>query len=494
MWEQVRSNKRRSIALVILIALLLLGLGFVIGEAVQPGAGILGLGIATLVWILMSLIAYFQGDAILLAISGAREITKEDHPQLFNVVEEMQIAGGLKKMPRVYLIDDMALNAFATGRDPDNAAVAVTAGLLGKLNRDALQGVIAHEMSHIINRDVLLMSMVGIMLGVIVIIAEVFLRGMWYGGGMRSRRYRSERGAGQGQAILIIVALVLAIVAPLLAQLIYFAISRRREYLADANAAVLTRYPEGLASALDVLAQDGAVLAHANKATAPMYIINPFHNAGRMALNLTSTHPPIDQRIRVLRSMGGTASFQQYDAAWRAVRGANRGVIPPSALIAGQAAPVRLPQAAPGSVDPRARMREAGDVLRKVNQFLFLTCACGLRIKLPPDFNKNTVACPRCHRELSVPVAQVAAAGQVLSSLAGQPQGPAPAAAPEPPPTPAGRAVFAAAPLEISRLPNQWQSFKCPCGAAINLSPSNVADHMTCNRCGRQIVIRSQTG
>ncbi|MDQ1257250.1 MAG: Protease HtpX, partial [Candidatus Hydrogenedentes bacterium] len=247
MWEQIQSNKQKSVALVVLIAGLLFVLGYVIGEAAAPGAGILGLGVALIVWIVMSLVAYFQGDSILLAVSGAREISRDDHPQLFNVVEEMKIAGALPAMPKIYIIDDMAMNAFAAGRSPEKAAVAVTAGLLARLNRDELQGVIAHEMSHILNRDVLLMSMVGVMLGVIVMVSEIFLRGLWHSG--LARRYQSSRnqsGGGQAQAIMMVVAIVLAILAPILAQLIYFAISRRREYLADANAAVLTRYPEGL--------------------------------------------------------------------------------------------------------------------------------------------------------------------------------------------------------------------------------------------------------
>ncbi len=409
MWEQVRSNRRRSFLVVFVMALLLGTLGFVIGEAYGQGGGVFGIGIALIVWVVMWLVAYFQGDSILLSVSGAHEITKELHPQLFNVVEEMTIAAGLPKMPRVYIIDDMALNAFATGRGPETASVAVTAGLLGKLNRDQLQGVVAHEMSHIVNRDVLLMTIAGIMLGAIVMISQIFLRGMFHGGGS-SRRYRSDRGGGggggQAQLIMFLVALVLAILAPILANLLYLALSRRREYLADANAVVLTRYPEGLAGALEVLAMDTGTPLAMNKATAPMYISNPLENR-KMSLNLASTHPPIEERIRILRAMSGSASYVQYDAAWRKVTGKRAGVVPGSALAASGVVPLRTvePQASTGTKTVREQVRQAGDLVRTLNQFTFVTCSCGLKMKVPPDFKWDKVKCPRCGQISDIPKA-----------------------------------------------------------------------------------------
>ncbi len=468
--------------LVVLVAALLLVLGYVIGEVVAPGAGIIGLGVALLLWVIMSLTAYYQGGKILLAASGAREITHDDHPRLFNVVEEMKIAAALPKMPKVYIIDDMAMNAFATGRSPDNAAVAVTAGLLARLNRDELQGVIAHEMSHILNRDVLLMSMVGVMLGTIVIISEVFLRSLWYGAGSSSRRYRSSRGRGgnQAQAIMVIVAIVLAILVPILAQLIYFAVSRRREYLADANAAVLTRYPEGLASALEAISGDRHVLAKGNKATAPMYIANPLRKAGKRAASLTSTHPPIEERVRILRTITGNVSYQQYEAAWQKAAGKKAGHMPASVLGADKPAPMRKRDTrVVEKKDPRRQLREAGDLLRKVNRFVFLPCVCGLRIKLPPDFKRDHVKCPKCGRRLAVPVAQVAAVATLADKLTeeGQPGAKTATAGPS-------------APLEITRRGTGWMSFKCSCGMTHNLAPSYKAKQATCRQCGRKINIR----
>jgi len=273
-WEQIRANQTRSVVLTIGMGVLLVLIGYFLGLYFFDNATA-GLLIAILVWVVLSLIAYFQGDSILLRMSRAKKISRDDHPRLYNVVEEMKIASGLEKMPDIYIIDDPALNAFATGRDPNKASVAITSGLLQKLNRDELQGVIAHEISHVKNRDVLLMAMCGVLLGTIVILA-------WYGsrflifGGAGSRRSSSSGGGGQGQIIILIVGLVFMILAPIFAQLIYLAISRKREYLADASSALYTRYPEGLASALEKLGTSTGQLKSANKATAPMYIVNPF--------------------------------------------------------------------------------------------------------------------------------------------------------------------------------------------------------------------------
>ncbi len=211
----------------------------------------------------------------------------------------MKISAGLPTMPKIYIINEVAPNAFATGIKPENSAVAVTAGLLARLNRDELQGVIAHEVSHIVNRDVMFMTFAGIMLGSIVLISEVFLRSLWFGGGRYSSK--SSKSSGQGQMIIMIVAIVFAILAPILAQLLYFAISRKREYLADASAVRYTRYPEGLASALEKISDNTIELKTANKVTAPMYIVNPLKPKGQKLSDLTSTHPPISERIRILK-------------------------------------------------------------------------------------------------------------------------------------------------------------------------------------------------
>ena len=314
----------------------------------------------------------------------------------------MNIAASLPKVPKIYIINEEAPNAFATGRNPESASVAVTAGLLAKLNRDELQGVIAHEVSHIVHRDILFVTLAGVMLGSIVLLSQVFLRSMFYGGMGSSRRYssRSSNEGGGGQIVFVIIALVVAILAPILAQLLYFALSRRREYLADAGAVRLTRYPEGLASALEKIAGDLTPLEAANKVTAPMYISNPFR--ALKGENLYSTHPPVEERIRVLRTMSRGASFKDYsDAYSQTVGGA--GVIPASEVKGAE--PVELRQANAEDKRERGRgkqTREMGDIMRAVNGFAFLTCACGIKMKVPPNFKGDKVKCPRCGRVSSV--------------------------------------------------------------------------------------------
>lgn len=300
MFEQIAQNKRASILLSFLMVLILVALGYLVGEAIGgPGYGTRGIAVAAVFGVVFGLISYYSGSSMVLAISRAKRIEKKDHPVLFNVVEEMTIAAGLP-MPRIYIIEDTATNAFASGRDPQHAAVTVTRGLLDKLNRDQLQGVIAHELSHIRNYDVLFATVIAIQVGIIALICDFFLRYTFWGGGRR----RDSRGKGGGSgAIILVLALVLAILAPLFSKLLQLAISRQREYLADASAAELTRYPEGLASALEVIAGDKEILEAANRATQHLYIANPLKGKQRAGYSVFSTHPPIEDRIRRLREM-----------------------------------------------------------------------------------------------------------------------------------------------------------------------------------------------
>lgn len=390
-------------------------LGYLIGETFVPnGGGVAGIVIAWTVWFIMSLIAYFSADSIFLSVSGAKMVTPAVHQRLFNVVEEMKIASGAPVMPKVYIIDDPAPNAFATGRRPENASIAVTAGLLGRLNRDELQGVIAHETSHIMNRDVQFMTFAGVLLGGIVIISQIFARSMFYSSGS-SRRFRGgSGGGGQAQVVILVAALVFAILAPILARLLYFAISRRREYLADASAARLTRYPEGLASALEKISSSTADLASANKAMAPMYIVNPLKKKGRRLSDLTSTHPPISKRIEILRRMAAGASYYDYQRAFTSVTGKGAAIIPPSGLRQKEKVAIRAPS--PDEPSPKKGVHEVADLMRTVNKYAFLTCACGLKMKVPPDYKKPTLKCPSCGRENEIPIAEMAAVGAAIDS------------------------------------------------------------------------------
>ena len=380
-------------------------LGFIIGLAFFGlEGGFFGLIIATAIWLILTAVSFSSGDQIFLAASKAKPITHDVHPQLFNVVEEMKIAAGLP-MPKVYIINDPAPNAFATGRKPETASIAVTAGLLGRLNRDELQGVIAHEISHILHRDILFVTLAGIMLGSIVLLSQVFLRGMFYSSMGSSRRYSSGgKGGGQAQIIMLIIAIVAAILAPIMAYLLYYALSRKREYLADAGAARLTRYPEGLAGALEKIANDRSPqLATVNKVTAPMYIVNPFKKKKQMKLSdLTSTHPPISERIRILRSMTHGASFKDYSRSFNDITH-TKTVIPPTALTKEEVALRQAGTEAKKKERRETQMHQVGDIMRKVNQFVFLTCLCGLKLKIPPNFKANKVTCPRCKRTLDLP-------------------------------------------------------------------------------------------
>ncbi len=315
----IAKNKRNSFILIAGFMVFFVAIGLLIGVVWGSGTdqfgqyhtnwyfGAIVAFIAAVIAFFLTLASFYGGSGAIMAMSKAREIQKADDPQLFNVVEEMAIAGGTP-MPRIFLIQEDAMNAFATGRDPKHACVAITTGLRAKLNRDELQGVMAHEMSHVRHYDILYAMLMAVMVGCLVMLCDVFLRSMFWGsmmGGGRSRRRDSNSGGGGGQIILVVVALVLAIIAPILAKIIQMSLSRQREYLADAGAAELTRNPEGLASALQKLAGQTEVLEAANRATAPLYIVNPIMKAKEDGSrgSVFDTHPPIKDRIARLRSI-----------------------------------------------------------------------------------------------------------------------------------------------------------------------------------------------
>lgn len=400
MWELIQANRRKSVFIFFGMGLLLLLIGYVFGSFYNPDSGgFVGLFLAIIIWAILSTVSYFAGSKIILGISGAKEVTKEIHPQLFNVVEEMRIAANLPNQPKIYIISDAAPNAFATGIKPENSAIAVTAGLLGQLNRDELQGVVAHEMSHILNRDILLMTFAGMMLGAITLMADVFARSLWYGGGTRYKSKSSNRGGGQAQLVIMIAALVFAILGPIMAQLLYFAISRKREYLADASAVRLTRYPEGLASALEKISASHLDLKTANKVTAPMYIINPLKKKGMQIANLTSTHPPITERIRILRSISQGVDYSNYQVAFNQIKGKRSPLIPLSGISEKLNLSLRKPESsAEESEELLDTKREVGDLMMKLNEYKFINCTCGLKLKIPPQFNSDTITCPKCSR------------------------------------------------------------------------------------------------
>ncbi|PIU21087.1 MAG: zinc metalloprotease HtpX [Candidatus Diapherotrites archaeon CG08_land_8_20_14_0_20_34_12] len=296
-YEQVSANRTKTIGLFIIFFILVAFLGFIFSYFL--GDTLLVLPIFMGFSILYLLISYFAGDKIVLAISSAKEADPVKYQRFHNVAEEMAIAAGIPK-PKLYVINDTAMNAFATGRDPQHSVVCATTGLLETMNRDELQGVIAHEMSHIKNFDIRVMMLTAVLVSFTVLLSDLLLRFVFYGG-LRSRDNNNKSGGLF--LVLLVFAILLAIITPIIAQLIKFAISRSREYLADASAAELTRYPQGLASALAKISGDKEVLEAANKATAHLYIANPLKGQKLWMMSLFSTHPDINDRIKRLRAM-----------------------------------------------------------------------------------------------------------------------------------------------------------------------------------------------
>jgi len=298
LYQQVDSNRHKTWLLVALSASLLLLVGFVFSQANNNPVWLYAaFGYA----VVSSFISYWWSDKIVLAMSKAKAVNHDDSPQLYHLVENLCIAAGLPT-PRIYVIDDSAPNAFATGRSPQHAAIAVTSGLLAKLDKPELEGVIAHELSHVGNRDILLATMVTVLVGTVVLMADWFARWSFWGGG---RRRSDNQESGQLQLIFTVVAIILAILAPLFAQLIQMAISRRREFLADANGALLTRYPDGLISALQKISADPEPLEVANRATAHLYFASPFQNKQgvRAISKMFMSHPPVEERIAALKQI-----------------------------------------------------------------------------------------------------------------------------------------------------------------------------------------------
>jgi heat shock protein HtpX len=295
MYEQISRNLWRSRILIALFILILSYLGFIFGE--MNGFGWFGFIFALIIASATGWFSFYYSADVALSVSHARPLQKEENPYLYNVIEGLALAAGITA-PKAYIIEDTAPNAFATGRDPEHAAIAVTTGLVQKLNRTELEGVIAHEMSHIKNYDIRLTTIVVVLVGMIVLLSDWMARSLWYGRG-RNR----NRDSDNAQGIFMLVGIVLALFAPVIAQLLQLAISRKREFLADASGALLTRYPEGLANALEKLDADTEPLEVANKATAHLYIVNPLKEHGGFVNGLFSTHPPIEERVKALRAM-----------------------------------------------------------------------------------------------------------------------------------------------------------------------------------------------
>ncbi len=295
MYSQINANKRRTALLIVVFVMFILGVGWAFSEFSEMGPA--GIVLAAIVAVAMSLVSFYSGDKVALFAAGAHRVErKEDNPYVWRLVENLAITAGLP-LPAVYLVADPAPNAFATGRDPAHASVALTTGLISSLENEELEGVIAHELGHIKNFDTRLMMVVIVLVGIVTLLANWFFRiSLWGGRGNR-------RSGGNAGALLALVGLVLLILSPIIAELIKLAVSRRREFLADASGALLTRYPEGLARALEKIAGSSAPLARANSATAHLWFASPFGPKHGGMVKLFSTHPPIEERVAALRTM-----------------------------------------------------------------------------------------------------------------------------------------------------------------------------------------------
>lgn len=290
-YDEISSNKRNSVLLIFLVVVFIALLGYFVGLLYDASLAFIFFIFAIFIAMIQIIASYYYSDKIVLASVNARPATRDEHRYLMNVVEGLSIAAGIPK-PRVYVIDNPDINAFATGRNPENAVIVVTTGMLKKLNRSEIEGVIAHEMSHIRNYDILFASLVAVLIGIISIVAQLALRNMWF-------RNRDDRGKGSG--ILVVVGLIFAILAPISAKLVQLAISRRREYLADASGVQLTRYPDGLADALEKIKKENRGRLKTSDAVAHLFISNPLK--GFKVSGLFSTHPPIEDRIKKLKAM-----------------------------------------------------------------------------------------------------------------------------------------------------------------------------------------------
>ncbi len=294
MYSQIDNNKRKSFILTTIFILFILFLGWIFTKISDTGyAGII---MAVIIALIMSLSGYYSGDKVALWTAGAKETKKQDNPYVFRMVENLCITAGIPT-PKIYVIDDPSPNAFATGRDPKHASIALTTGIIEKMENEELEGVIAHELSHIKNYDIRLMTLVVVLVGIITILTHWFFRMGMFGGRNRNSKQ------GSANTVFFVIGIILIVLSPLIAQLIKLAISRKREYLADASGVLLTRYPEGLANALEKISQYAQPLKNANGATAHLYIASPFGQVKSFTANLFNTHPPIKERIIALRRM-----------------------------------------------------------------------------------------------------------------------------------------------------------------------------------------------
>lgn len=499
-WHIAAANKRKTVLLITIMGVLLAALGFTIGRLVDiwsgfisgaqgadnpMSAGLIGMMVALLVWLGLLITSLLGSDRIFLSLSGASEVTHDMYPQLYNTVEEMKIASSLPGMPSIYIIDDPAPNAFAVGKSPEDSSICVTAGLLAVCGRDELQGVIAHEMGHIMNRDILYMTVAATMLGCVTFIADAFLSSLRYAPVARYRSSAARAGKGLINVWLIVVGVLFIIISPILSRILYFSISRSREYLADATSARLTRFPEGLASALEKIMLSPEKMTTAPRATAPFYTASPYKQD--LHDGMFATHPPLARRIKVLRAMSTGASFKDYVKAYWGVTHTHRALIPASDMKLGEEVKIRepSPQASPSQAGSREASRKAGDIIRAMNSFVIITCACGMKMKIPPEFARGEVRCPRCNAAHIVRESDHETVSSILASTA------ALSRTERHDPEEARVTTLVRGRQEETRTPGAWQGFTCQgCGRKVEVSPAFDLEQLQCPKCGQLFIFK----
>lgn len=391
MWELVRQNQIKTVILMTILAFLMAGLGYGIA-AVKMGNGPLGMGVALLIWGLHFTCSYYLGDSLFLSTNRAKKMPDASYaPTLWNVTEEMAIASGMAEIPNIYIIDERSPNAFAVGRDPDHSSVAVTSGLLELCNRDELQGVIAHELAHINNRDSFYMMMAASMISIISSATHVITSSG------RRRSYSRTFSRSHNDSGNLLLLLLPALIISGLSTLVYYGISRKREYLADATGAIYSRYPEGLASALEKIHQNHQPITAADKASAPLYIVNPLK---ANLSGLFSTHPSVESRVQILRSMGGSADYSAYNQAYQNILHTETSLIPKSALNSSTPVQAKAPPEKNNTF--LNRHRETTDTLWKLNDYRFVSCDCNTSLKIPAAYLGQKIACPHCHKSYTI--------------------------------------------------------------------------------------------
>lgn len=512
--ELIRINKLKSVYLLVLTILIIMAVGYILGDIVytmyipvrsvdyEEKRLVFSLWIAVLTGLLEILQIYFvftRKPILLFNQLGMNIAERTKFQKLHNVISEMTIAAGLSQTPIAYVIPSKTLNAMAFGSSPDNCAIAVTAGLLSVCNRDELQGVIAHELSHIINRDALLLEVCRNSLGMVEVLREVMLRSIyWAPVGRLNYRISSGKGRSSGaHLIFLLFGIIFTLIAPILVNVIYLTISREREYLADAVSAKLTRYPVGLASALTKIAYSTHSMDDIDKVTSSAFITQP-----RGDMTITSkgsrTHPPIWNRIRILRLMSGGAGYIDYQKAYNAVMLQNPGFMPGSMKGDKASIPLRMAEAMPdepGGVDNFEEMSilanegRMDDIFRLTEGYRFIDCECGMKIKVPVDYDKFEIKCPRCGKihKLGENMSSLLTAMLDESAVTGET---------------AALGIIREVMEEKSepdyrseeeqtyvRFKNGWQEIQCRCGSKVQIAPNFLGKFISCRKCRRRINI-----